>query len=237
MNRDENLGRETALAPRVHSLEREAWVGPLERSSGGTWIATSAAGATLALLNAHPPHAVRATPDALVSRGVLIPTLITAPNCDEFGRRLSAMVSSSFRPFRLVAIFPGEHRLHLHKWDGLEMVAECRPWSMQQVFSSGISDEIATATRGTTTQLQPRREAEDENDWVRRLHCSHVPKAGAFSYCVHRADAKTVSYTEIAVEEDAITMRYHAGSPCECGERPLSGDVVRLARAVTTIKV
>ena len=215
MNRDENLERETALPPRVHAIAGKAWIGPVESSSGGTWIATSAAGATLTLLNAHPRHTIPSNPAGLISRGLLIPTLITALDGDELSPRLAAMTLSRFRPFRVVAIFPEERLLRIHNWDGYEIAIELRPWSLQQVFSSGMSDEMATTTRGSTAQTFAKGGTETDEAWVRRLHRSHAPDAGAFSYCVHRVDVETVSYTEVAVEECVITMRYGNGSPCK----------------------
>jgi hypothetical protein len=42
----------------------------------------------------------------------------------------------------------------------------------------------------------------------------HSPVRGSFSICVHRPDAATVSYTEVAFTGGELTMRYHAGHPC-----------------------
>ena len=41
--------------------------------------------------------------------------------------------------------------------------------------------------------------------WMRRLHRSHVPAPGPFSICVHREDARTVSYTEIEAASGAVS--------------------------------
>jgi hypothetical protein len=53
---------------------------------------------------------------------------------------------------------------------------------------------------------------------LRRLHCSHQPERGAFSVCMHRDDAETVSYTEIIAGQDGARMRHAAGALCK--ERP-----------------
>ena len=37
----------------------------------------------------------------------------------------------------------------------------------------------------------------------------------AFSVCMHRPDARTVSSTVVVVEPGSVTMRYRAGWPCE----------------------
>ena len=51
--------------------------------------------------------------------------------------------------------------------------------------------------------------------WVKRLHSSHDPEPGAYSVCMHRDDAVTVSMTLVEVSGDTATMRYHDGSPCQ----------------------
>ena len=231
MNRDENLGREIALPPRVHTASARTWIGPEERSSGGMWIATSDSGVTLALLNAHPGGAVSPSNMVLSSRGLLIPGLIGARDHSELASKL-ATLPLNVPPFRLVAIFPAERALWIHIWTGHGISAERAGWSMQQIFSSGLSDEAAATTRVATTRALPRAEGEDEQQWVRRLHASHVPERGAFSYCVHRADARTVSYTEIDIGEETILMRYHNGSPCELDASQFLGSAVELTKTL-----
>jgi hypothetical protein len=56
--------------------------------------------------------------------------------------------------------------------------------------------------------------AAGSKDWLRRLHRSHVPNPGAFSVCVHRPDAETVSYTEVRCHGSLISMDYLNGNPC-----------------------
>ena len=175
MNRDENLGREVAHPPSVHRSGAEVWIGPDERSSGGTWIASSGRGITLALLNPHPPQTSE-NDGAWRSRGVLIPQLIGVSDVLNVNRALSAMELANYRPFQLVAIFPEERIMSLHRWDGASIEVEQRPWSLQQVFSSGMSDAIATEIRVATAHGFSRPEGEDEQVWVRRLHSSHLPE-------------------------------------------------------------
>ena len=69
--------------------------------------------------------------------------------------------------------------------------------------------------RGKTFQRAVRQHSAGSQDWLRRLHRSHSPKAGPFSTCMHRADAATVSYTEVTVSGREALIRYHAGAPCQ----------------------
>ena len=50
---------------------------------------------------------------------------------------------------------------------------------------------------------------------VTRASKSHLPEPGAFSICMHREDAGTVSYTEIVIEDRLGIMRYHPGPLCD----------------------
>lgn len=168
----------------------------------------------MALLNVHPSQETD-NDGTWRSRGMLIPQLIAAIDRKIFEAGVATIRLSEFKPFQLAAIFPHERAVLSHRWDGARLGVERYSWSFRQVFSSGKSDAIATKTRSATAKALPRRVGESEQDWLRRLHSSHVPERGAFSYCVHRADARTVSYTEVVVEEDSITMHYHDGSPCD----------------------
>lgn len=54
-----------------------------------------------------------------------------------------------------------------------------------------------------------------------KLHASHQDGKNYQSVCMHRSDAKTVSFSHIAVrkvpqdDNNPITFNYHDGSPCE----------------------
>jgi hypothetical protein len=89
--------------------------------------------------------------------------------------------------------------------------------------------------RGRTFQQALHHASAGRLDWLRRLHCSHSPRIGPFSTCMHRADAATVSYTEITVSPRDAVMHYYAGSPCQkAARRPIffkfDGDFDEAAR-------
>jgi hypothetical protein len=74
---------------------------------------------------------------------------------------------------------------------------------------------MASKVRGNTSFEAWRRRDAASAEWLRGLHASHSPTRGSFSICVHRPDAATVSYTEVAYGSDELIMRYHAGHPCD----------------------
>ncbi|MEW6303391.1 MAG: hypothetical protein AB1705_07975, partial [Verrucomicrobiota bacterium] len=66
--------------------------------------------------------------------------------------------------------------------------------------------------------------------WLRGLHRSHEPARGPYCFCMHRADAATVSYTEVTVSRTMGTMRYWPGAPC-CTEPGAASRIARGARS------
>lgn len=45
-------------------------------------------------------------------------------------------------------------------------------------------------------------------------HRRHEPEAGPHSPCMHRPDARTVSFSWIEVDENEVRFRYVPSSPC-----------------------
>src|SRR5580765_2487361 len=211
MNRDERLTRELALAPVPITTASLPAVYPRE-SGGGTWIGSNAAGITFALLNQNPG------PQASVkecSRGEIIPALMESPHFSEAMRRFQQTDLRRLLPFVLVGIFPAEQIISQCQWDGNELKFLRIGWDVRHWFSSGVSDEMARKVRGSTCYESWRRRDAGSAEWLRGLHASHAPVRGSFSICVHRPDAATVSYTEVAYGGGELTMRYHAGHPCQ----------------------
>jgi hypothetical protein len=211
MNRDERLTREAALAPAAVNMSTVRAVYPRE-SGGGTWIGSNSAGVTFCLLNQNPgPHSsVKER-----SRGEIIPPLVSCSKFPEAMRRFQHLDLHGLLPFMLVGIFPAEQIISQCQWDGNELKFLRIRWDVRHWFSSGVSDEMARKVRGSTSYEAWRRRDAGSAEWLRGLHASHAPVRGSFSICVHRPDAATVSYTEVAFTGGDLTMRYHAGHPCQ----------------------
>jgi hypothetical protein len=47
------------------------------------------------------------------------------------------------------------------------------------------------------------------------FHRSHAGGPGAYSPCMHRRDAKTVSFSRITVTSSAVRFVYTPAAPCE----------------------
>ena len=209
MNRDEQVSRPRALAPRRYWTGTRASLYPSE-AGGGTWIGTNDAGLTLALVNWYAkPQRDRAL---CVSRGIIIPHLLAAENlggCGRDVRRPAAVANQSVPADRCFGEGTQGARMAL----GRKGADRKRfGWARRHWFSSGYDEAL-------TNKKARRRRAEAAKSsltpaGLRKLHQSHLPERGPFSICMHRADAKTVSYTEIVATKSGAAMRYAAGSPC-----------------------
>jgi hypothetical protein len=207
MNRDEQHARPRSLPPAIAGSA----VYPREPSTGGTWVAINASGLTLAVLNKNEDGRL---PVRLRSRGELIPALISANSLAEVHRRLVETGCKGMWPFRLIAISAEENEVC--EWAyGTQLTQANYDWQRRHWYSSGMSDIEANRVRTVVVEQAWQEPGAGSLPWLRALHRSHQPRQGAYSICVHRDDAATVSYSEIVFENGQATFRYAAGSPCQ----------------------
>jgi hypothetical protein len=211
MNRDEKLTRPTGLPPKKNIVNGCAVIAPSE-PGGGTWIAVNEHGTTLALINWYSITA--RVGHNVVSRGEVVNSGIAATSPDVADAALHRLPLNRINPFRLIGIYPATSEIVEWRWNLKKLVQKNHRWKAQQWISSGFDETTAQRVRGKTFQQAQRQRSAGSLDWLRRLHRSHTRHAGPFSTCMHRADAATVSYTEVTVSSRQTTMRYHAGAPC-----------------------
>jgi hypothetical protein len=212
INRDELRTRPLALPGLVISPGNTRFVAPRE-PSGGTWIACNDHGDLFALVNWNIAANQTARPNA-VSRGTVIPQLVDACDAVRLESHLNELPLKSLRPFRLIALFLAQRQIVEARWNAENLAVLPCAWARGHWFSSSVSDDLAAKERGATCALAASQWPTGRSS-LRRLHRSHAPGAGAFSVCVHRPDALTVSYTEISADSATVTMSYLAGSPCQ----------------------
>jgi hypothetical protein len=225
MNRDEKLTRPTGLPPKVKKVNGRAVISPSE-PGGGTWIAVNDHGATLALINWY--FITARVGGKAVSRGEVINSMSAAISPDFADAALHGLPLDQINPFRLIGIYPATSEIVEWRWNLKQLVRKNHSWKAQQWISSGFDEPTAQRVRGKTFQRAGRQHSAGNLDWLRRLHRSHLPQAGPFSTCMHRADAATVSHTEVTVSSRHSTMRYHAGTPCQSST--CSSHLLRLRR-------
>ena len=211
MNRDEQLKRIAGLPPQPRILNGHTILCPSE-PGGGTWISLNDARVCFALINWYSVPA-RVTVGA-VSRGEVVKAASPSCRSEEADKKISSLPLHCINPFRLIGIFPDGREVAEWRWD-LKKIVRCdHDWKAQQWISSGFDELKAQNLRGSTFQEARRENSAGTLEWLYRLHSSHHPEHGPFSTCMHRADAATVSYTEICVSTEGGLMRYCNGSPC-----------------------
>lgn len=212
MNRDEQRTRPLALPPERACIDGVECLYPRE-PGGGTWIGVNALGTGFALINW---YAIRAQPRGRAgSRGQIIPSILSLREPDAVEVALRYRDLSNTRPFRLIAIMPHLRQITEWRWDLTALGRADHPWQTSTWISSGHDEHGAQRSRGDVFNQRLGEPDAGSAKWLRKLHASHEPECGPYSTCMHRTDAVTVSYTEIAVKPEAVELHYHAGSPCD----------------------
>lgn len=211
MNRDEKLSRVPGLPPQTFRERGRAAICPSE-PGGGTWIALNDAGATTALINWYSiPARVTKGP---VSRGEVVHRVRMARTPEECDQTIRELPLAKMNPFRLIGIFPTVKEVVEWRWNLRRLKRVPHSWRLNQWISSGFDEPQAQRIRSRTFRSAIKQSTAGSLTWLRRLHRSHSPDSGPFSICMHRADAATVSYTEVVASAPAGVLRHHIGTPC-----------------------
>lgn len=209
MNRDEQVSRPRAQGPRRYWAGVRASLYPSE-AGGGTWIGANDAGLTLALVNWYAkPQRDRAL---CVSRGIIIPHLLAAEDLADAAAMFTDLPLPQINPFRLIAASMKERQVREWRWDGMVLTCQRFGWKRRHWFSSGYDEALTNKKRASVVRGAVKSSLTPAG--LRKLHQSHLPERGPFSVCMHRTEAKTVSYTEIMATKTSVAMRYAVGSPC-----------------------
>jgi hypothetical protein len=216
-NRDERLSRARGIAPALIAAEPLHFLAPRDPEAGGTWIGVNAAGMTVCMLNAaEPPE--RELPAPPRSRGLVAWEALRQPSAVAILDMLSADDLSDVRSFQLAVASPGS------------------PWSRPSLLhvrwnGFGLSWDVLSGAQVlvSSTKDQARAELERRASWARLLDgagsvereriaawlAGHEPEPGAWSACMHREDARTMSRTVVDVGPEGIRLEYLDGQPCD----------------------
>jgi len=213
MNRDEKNERSAGEPPETHLLRGISVIYPSD-GAAGTWVSVNSYGNAFALLNSNAvlPNSLDCTKTR--SRGQIIPTLGPSSSLAEVQKTVRELDLEKTLPFRLVGVFPSGKTIGEWRWDSAQFGFQAHGWDLRHWFSSSLSDTEAENRRGAVC-----RDAQHESDagsigWLRRLHASHAGGPGPFSLCVHRQEAATLSYSEVACTAEEIHVTHLRGCPC-----------------------
>jgi hypothetical protein len=215
-NRDEERRREPARPPRLARTGEVEFVAPVDGRSGGTWILASQRGLALALLNRSEGRRPEGTAR---SRGELPPTLAAATGPADLEARLRRLDLRVYPPFTLLALWLEPQVGVIAAWDGGDLALRPTATPNGILCSSGLGDEPAGRSRTAVWRAHRERRGaawgpEDHRD----LHRSHEPTPHAFSICMHRDEAATVSMVEVELGAGRARLEYRPGAPCQDAE-------------------
>jgi hypothetical protein len=200
------------------------FIAPIDGDHGGSWIGVNQFGLSLCLLNRYQDGEQSAT-GSKKSRGLLLAELMDSPSRAEVLDSVLAKDLLRFKPFTLVALEPQKKALLVH-WTGRECVSDLDGEGAMPLTSSSYDPVGAGESRQHCFERlvsSPGKTAEH----LFRFHASHEPGRGPYSPCMHRDDARTVSFSWITVAAEKIELCYHPESPCS-----LWSDAGRVSTAI-----
>lgn len=201
-NRDEQHSREQALPPQVNRELNALY--PIDPVGKGTWLAVHQSGVSLALLNYYQAEK-NISISHFKSRGNIILMLLnTTGNIVE---TLKTMILTDYQPFQLCVFLPNSSssagsKVLFFQWDGqclteLQQVMPITSSSVDypEVYQARKNqfEQMVTASAPTTQQLINFHQSKQSS--------------GKLSVQMSRADAQTVSFSHICVEQE-ITFNY-----------------------------
>lgn len=225
-NRDEQRARPAALPPRQHVLTSEAGATmralyPIDAQAGGTWIGVNAAGVAMTLLNNYQRSAVFDTEGAPRSRGLILPELLKESSLEQVHLAIESWAEREARhtfPFTLAAGSanePGEALVA--EWSGRELTITRRELPLLLV-SSGFDLEGVSAAREATLHEfldAPAWGGEEElAEAITRAFSEGGEAPNAYTVCMSRDDARTVSHSRVAITPEHARFTYLDGPPC-----------------------
>lgn len=202
-NRDEKKTRLPGLPPEVHRSDGTRYISPLDGDHRGTWVAVNEFGVSIALLNG--PYG-----GGRQSRGLLIPRLISARTSAEALGRFRAITPRDYAPFRLLLLEPRKEPKGV-VWNGQTLALDS---PSAPLISSSFDPEGAGQFRHRLFAELCAAKARHNSEDLLAFHASHGGPASAYSPCMHRDDAETVSFTSIRVDSQ-IQLQYSAAAPCQ----------------------
>ncbi|HZO51167.1 MAG TPA: hypothetical protein VFB63_00550 [Bryobacteraceae bacterium] len=217
-NRDEKRTRLRADPPRIETRDGVLTIAPVDGDYGGAWISVNERGLALCLLNAsYGPRGLR-------SRGLLLSELAGSRTADEVIERLAGADLGSYAALTMVALQPGR-KAAIVEWDGLaaNMLDDGDaqvPLASSSFDAVGVRlkrrEEFARITGGICA----------DEARLFQFHESHARGADAYSPCMHRADAETVSFSWVKVSPLEVSFFYTPAAPCQW----VSGRTVAIPR-------
>lgn len=203
-NRDELNTRGAEKSPQVHLAGNVQYLAPTDSDGGGTWIASNQYGLTLCLVNFYTGESF--DPRGHLSRGMIVPQLMSCETLADVQAQIQSWDLKQFRPFRLTGLSLHEP-VWLAAWDGHHLNINAQADDMRPVVSSSFQTRDVEASRRNYF-LQIFQNTTLDSAVLDAYHHSRYPELSAYSVCMKRPDARTVSFCRVAVTPSKIEFVY-----------------------------
>lgn len=228
-NRDERRSRKPAQAPTIHTRDGTRFIAPVDGDFGGSWLAANEHGVTLAIENgysdlddlAHEPA------KGFTSRGLLLTSLATCRSSAEALRSVEGLDLHEYRSF-LLTVFDADGTGLLARWVRGLLAVDRDLEDLVPIISSSFETDDVRHSRREVFQRMRGQTGSDAAELHLAYHESHLPRKGAYSTCMHRPEARTVSFSHVQIDEREARLHYVPHPPCH--GRP-AGPPITLARA------
>ncbi|HMP77379.1 MAG TPA: NRDE family protein [Kiritimatiellia bacterium] len=210
-NRDEQRTRPPAREPRVHADAPIPYVAPIDPVADGTWLAANAAGLVVGILNYYDGQRAPPPPNPC-SRGRLVLDQMAQRDAGAVRAAMQAADLSRYPAFVLLALDRAAGVV-LH-WDGRALRAEAAGERHRPLSTSSVdTDEVLRERRARYAALAGAGEPSAEA--LLAFHRDTIPRGGAYSVWMERADAWTVSFSRVVVGADAVRYAYQSRGAAE----------------------
>jgi len=216
-NRDEKRTRGRAFAPAIRECGGVRYVAPIDSDFGGTWIATNEFGVSVCLLNGDAgtqnPLSSRQR-----SRGLLLRELAWETTGSDCLLPLRQLDLSPYAPFVLLILEPDRPAI-LAEWSRERLTVD--PPAAQMPLTSSSFDSCGVRRfRLGEFERRAGMAARVDPTLLYQFHASHGTgmdaRADAYSPCMHREDAETVSFSWVVVTREEVRFLYSPSAPCRC---------------------
>jgi len=207
-NRDEQRSRSQALIPQVFDFLGRKIIMPIDPDGNGSWISTNQYRLSLCLLNFYQGDIPKGK---LTSRGLLLKELSHHQYPDDIAQALSTLKLENYAPFSLLVLGyqpSSQLMVKMWVWDGHTLTANTpnSPYTSSSVAFEQVSSERMALARNFPVDVCVRD--------LESYHRSHAPAKGKLSVCMHREDAKSVSFSRISVQAQRVDFYYKNAAPC-----------------------
>jgi len=211
-NRDEKLTRGRAFAPAVIETGGVRYIAPADADFGGTWLAANEFGISVCLLNGDARKVLSGVPPRR-SRGLLLRDLAWASCGDECVLWLRQLDLGAFAPFILLVLEPDKSAI-VAEWTGQDLTVDPAGDAYMPLTSSSFDAAGVRRFRLDEFARRVGLAGRTDSTLLYQFHSSHGSFPDAYSPCMHREDAETVSFSWIVVTREETRFLYSPCPPC-----------------------